>query len=76
MTYIMADKATVGISYTPSETGAGLNCIAPETTLSILQNIGKSLPQAVFFPALSTIITIAAARTLTKVFKYDFQEIL
>ena len=76
LTYVMADKATAGITYTPSETGSGVNCVAPDTAFSIMQNIGFSLPQAVFFPALSSIITIAAARSLSKVFKYDFQEIL
>ncbi|VVB73407.1 Uncharacterised protein [uncultured archaeon] len=76
MTYVMAQTATAGISYTPSDTGSGTDCIDPGTALSIMQNIGYSLPQAIFFPALSTIITISAARSLSKVFKYDFQEIL
>jgi hypothetical protein len=76
MTYVMAEKATAGISIAEVDTGSPMDCVAPDTALSIMQNIGYALPQAIFFPALSTIITISAARSLSKVFKYDFQEIL
>jgi len=41
----------------------------------LLKLVGNILPQAVFFPALSMIITIASARVLSKVFMYDFQDI-
>jgi hypothetical protein len=76
MTYVMAETATAGLSPAPVDTSSPMDCVAPGTALNIMQNIGYSLPQAIFFPALSTIITIAAARSLSKVFKYDFQEIL
>jgi hypothetical protein len=41
----------------------------------LLKLVGNMLPQAVFFPALSMIITLASARVLSKVFMYDFQDI-
>jgi len=75
MTYVMAMTATAGLSPAPIDTGSDMDCVAPAAALSILRTIGYTLPQAIFFPALSMIITIAAARTLSKVFKYDFQEI-
>ena len=77
LTYVMADKMTAGIR--PEIVifrDIGRSCVEPSLALDNLTMLGKFLPQAVFFPALSTIITIAAARTLTKMFRYDFQEIL
>jgi len=77
LTYVMADKMTAGIR--PEAMvfrEAGRECVAPQIAFDNLTMLGKFLPQAVFFPALSTIITIAAAKTLTKIFRYDFQEII
>ncbi len=76
LTYVMVDKMTTGMR--PQEVAfkeIGRECVDPTIAAANLKMLGKFLPQAVFFPALSTIITIAAARTLTKVFRYDFQEI-
>lgn len=76
LTYVMADKATAGITTTIVQGSNAYNCVNPGEALGIMQTVGTALPQALFFPALSIIITIAAARSLSKVFNYDFQEIL
>jgi hypothetical protein len=54
----------------------GKQCLTPGPLISNLKAIGFLLPQAVFFPVLAGIVTVAAARVFTKVFQYDFKEIL
>jgi len=54
----------------------GKQCLTPGPLLDNLKAIGYLLPQAVFFPVLAGIITVAAARVFTKIFQYDFKEIL
>jgi hypothetical protein len=54
----------------------GKQCLTPGPLTNNLEAIGYLLPQAVFFPVLAGIITVAAARVFTKVFQYDFKEIL
>ena len=76
LTYVFAERVTSGVLTDPEQIDSpGTNCSDPNVMDKILKNVGNALPQAVFFPALSTIITIAAARALSKVFSYDFQEI-
>jgi hypothetical protein len=76
LTYVFADKAmsTVTLSAKTIES-PGQDCVDPGKAKEIFETIGYTLPQAVFFPSLSMIITIAFARSLSKVFMYDFQDI-
>lgn len=53
---------------------SSMRCLDPTPLIDNLKAVAYVIPQAVFFPALSAIITIACARTLTKVFMYDFAE--
>ena len=77
LTYVMADKAMAGIGFgTIGTHHGGRDCVDPSGSFNKMKTIGTALPQAIFFPALSSIITIAAAKSLAKVFRYDFQEIL
>jgi hypothetical protein len=71
LTYVFAERATANI---PLESASINSCDDIAAVKSMLSAIGNALPQAVFFPALSMIITIAAARVLSKVFTYDFLE--
>ena len=52
-----------------------IDCAEFDPIEKLLKLVGNLLPQAVFFPALSMIITIASAKVLSKVFMYDFQDI-
>jgi len=52
------------------------DCAKFELTEKVLKLIGNILPQAVFFPALSMIITLASARVLSRIFMYDFEDVL
>ncbi|MEM3408021.1 MAG: hypothetical protein QW054_00245 [Candidatus Micrarchaeia archaeon] len=74
LTYIFAQKATEGISLSTIDTDAN-DCVSANEIQTILTDVGLILPQAVFFPALSSIITIGAARALAEIFKYDFIEL-
>jgi hypothetical protein len=81
LTYVFAKKATqLGLAEVPSFSynwdiackffgygGSGF-----KDFVKYMYEIGKILPQAVFFPALSTIITLASARAMSKIFLYDF----
>jgi hypothetical protein len=79
LTYVFAYKASAAASAAvismplPGDENA-FGCEKAYPVVKALQEIGKMLPQAVFFPALSMIITIGAARVLSKVFMYDFQD--
>ena len=75
LTYVVAEQAMEGVTIVPISTDAGGDCVSVGDVDMIMQNIGKLLPQAVFFPALSSIITIAAARAFSEIFKYDFAEL-
>jgi len=75
LTYVVSQKAVEGISIAPISTSSAADCVSVTEIDTILQNIGLLLPQAVFFPALSTIITVAAARAFSEIFKYDFAEL-
>jgi len=74
LTYVFAKEATQGLEIKPISTDAK-DCISAEDLQTILTDIGYLLPQAVFFPALSSIITIGAARAFAEIFKYDFAEL-
>ncbi len=74
LTYIIAEKSTEGLSITLIDND-GFDCLSVNEIQIIMNDIGILLPQAVFFPALSSIITIGAARALADVFKYDFAEL-
>ena len=76
LTYVFADNAmsTVTIS-TKAIESPGQDCVNKDKAREMFEAIGYTFPQAVFFPALSMIITIACARSLSKVFMYDFQDI-
>ena len=90
LTYVFAVKAMdsipaadtnlglFGQKCTPTPIGdlCAIDCVNPVKTQQIFESIGYSLPQAVFFPALSMIITLGSARVLSKVFMYDFQELM
>jgi len=76
LTYVFAAKATSTVIPPISEIGnPGLDCGNPGMVGRIMKNIGNTIPQAVFFPALSMILTIATAKSLSRVFNYDFQEL-
>lgn len=80
LTYVFADKATqVPISkyhILPADPpNYDLNCMDAATMKTNLESLGYLLPQAAFFPALSMIITLGAARVLSKVLMYDFMEL-
>ena len=74
LTYVFAKQATEGLTITPISTDVG-DCVSASDLQTILIDIGTLLPQAVFFPALSSIITIGAARAFAEIFKYDFAEL-
>ena len=76
LTYLFALRATLGVISPNVPTISMLDCTAQSATENIFATVGAILPQAVFFPALSMIITIASARVLTKIFQYDFQEMM
>jgi hypothetical protein len=77
LTYVFADMATAGLrsAYIDTLPSAGFLCTDIEPVKTALDTIGFGLVQAAFFPALSMIITIGAARALSKVFTYDFQDL-
>ncbi|MEM3369414.1 MAG: hypothetical protein QW783_02520 [Candidatus Micrarchaeia archaeon] len=75
LTYIIAEKSTEGFVTSRISTEFDSTCLQVSEMREIMQNIGLILPQAVFFPALSSIITIASARALSEIFKYDFAEL-
>lgn len=80
LTYVFADRATaMPISKYPisptQPKDFNLNCMDVEAMKTNLSGFGYVLPQAVFFPALSVIITLGAARVLSKVLMYDFLEL-
>jgi len=84
LTYVFAKKATqLGLAEVPSFSyGGDVSCSifgiigyggsGFKDFVKYMYEIGKILPQAVFFPALSTIITLASARAMSKIFLYDF----
>jgi len=74
LTYVFAKQATEGLTITPISTDVG-DCLSASDLQTILTDIGTLLPQAVFFPALSSIITIGGARAFAEIFKYDFAEL-
>jgi hypothetical protein len=75
LTYVFASKAMSTVSLpTISLQSPGTDCISQSKAKEVFDSIGYTLPQAVFFPTLSMIITIACARSLSKVFMYEFQE--
>jgi len=77
LTYVFAKKAMDNVTVPVRSIEApGDNCINPEKTREIFETIGYVLPQTVFFPALSMLITVTCARALSKVFMYDFQEMV
>ena len=77
--FVFAEKATAAvenqfnINVTP-EYSLLEGCVKIDSAFSIYEAIGHVMPAAVFFPALAMIVTIAAARVLSKVFMYDFME--
>ena len=75
LTYVLAEKSTESIAINSISTNAGGDCVSVDAVSDIMQGIGGLLPQAVFFPALSSIITIGAARAFAEIFKYDFAEL-
>lgn len=72
LTYVFAERATSTVTFQIESLGR--ECVDSSSVKTTFSSIGNALPQAVFFPALSMIITIAAARVLSKVFTYDFIE--
>jgi hypothetical protein len=73
LTYVFAERATSSISIAV-EAPSSWECIDQGAVKTTFSTIGNAFPQAVFFPALSMIITMAAIRVLSKIFMYDFLE--
>lgn len=77
LTYVFAHAASrIGqkefILKKPPKIGA--QCYELRPVIGVLYGIGKFLPQVVFFPTLSTIVTIAFVRCASKVFMHDLIE--
>jgi hypothetical protein len=81
LTYVFAKKATsLALSQIPDFdynkditcTFLGYGGSGFKNFVMYMYEIGKILPQAVFFPTLSIIITVASARAMSKIFLYDF----
>jgi hypothetical protein len=82
LTYVFAMIATQGLSSSEisatsvgtNTAGLGTDCTDLKDILPIFRAVGNGLPQAIFFPSLSMIITLGAARAMSKVFSHDFLE--